>query len=148
MLGDLRTSAYAGADFGFASIDRLALPERFDESYLARVCHMSQVINFAVLYRVRLHSGMEGQYISAWSRVTKALRAERGGLGSRLHRGPEGIWYAYAQWASAEARSQAFAAGPVDAEAERLMQEAIAERLPEIVLEPVANYLLPMQDGT
>jgi hypothetical protein len=25
LLGDLRTSAYAGADFGFASIDRLAL---------------------------------------------------------------------------------------------------------------------------
>ena len=48
---------------------------------------------------------------------------------------------------SAQARSEAFAAGPVDAEAERLMQEAIAERLPEIVLEPVANYLLPVQDG-
>ena len=108
---------------------------------------MSQVMGFAVLYRVRLHPGMEVQYIDAWSRVTKALRAERGGLGSRLHRGPDGIWYAYAQWPSAQARTQAFAAGPVDAEAERLMQEAIAERLPEIVLEPVANYLLPVQDG-
>ena len=52
---------------------------------------MSQVMGFAVLYRVRLHPGMEVQYIDAWSRVTKALRAERGGLGSRLHRGPDGI---------------------------------------------------------
>ena len=109
---------------------------------------MFQLVGFAVLYRVRLRPGMEGQYINAWSRVTKALRAERGGQGSRLHRGPEGIWYAYAQWPSSQARSEAFAAGPVDAEAERLMQEAIAERLPEIVLEPVANYLLPVQDGS
>ncbi len=68
-------------------------------------------------------------------------------MGSRLHRGPEGVWYAYAQWPSAEARTQAFARGSVDSEAERQMSEAIAERLPEIVLEPVANYLLPVQDG-
>ena len=67
-------------------------------------------------------------------------------MGSRLHRGPEGVWYAYAQWPSAEARTSAFSSGPVDAEAEQRMQEAIAERLPEIILEPVANYLLAVQD--
>ncbi len=108
---------------------------------------MSAPLGFAVIYRMRLHPGMESQYISAWSTVTKRLRAERGGMGSRLHRGPEGIWYAYAQWPSAKVRTQAFALGSVDADAERQMDEAIAERLPEIFLEPVANYLLPLQDG-
>ncbi len=109
---------------------------------------MSAPLGFAVIYRVRLHPGMEAQYVSAWSTLTKRLRAERGGLGSRLHRGPEDIWYAYAQWPSAEARTRAFGLGTVDAEAERLMDEAIAERLPEIVLEPVANYLLSVEDGS
>ena len=108
---------------------------------------MSPEFRFAVIYRVRLRPGMEAQYVTAWSRVTELLRAERGGMGSRLHRGPEGVWYAYAQWPSAEARTRAFALGPVDVEAERQMQEAISERLPEIVLEPVVNYLLPVQDG-
>lgn len=107
---------------------------------------MSALFGFAVIYRARLHPGMESQYISAWSTVTKRMRAERGGMGSRLHRGPEGVWYAYAQWPSAEARSEAFALGPVDVEAERQMSEAIAERLPEIALEPVADFLLPVQD--
>lgn len=103
-------------------------------------------MGFAVVYRVRLHPGMAEQYIRDWSLVTRLLRSERGGGGSRLHRGPEGVWYAYAQWPSAAARAQAFALGPVDPEAQRI-NEAISERLPEIVLEPVANYLLAAQDG-
>ena len=98
---------------------------------------------FAVLYRVRLHPGMEHAYVSAWGRVTAALRTQRGGLGSRLHRGPDDIWYAYAQWPSAEARRAAFALGPVDEAAEKQMASAVAERLPEIVLEPMSDYLLP-----
>ena len=102
---------------------------------------MSKGPGFAVIYRVRLHAGMEQTYVSAWSRITKILQSERGGLGSRLHRGPEGIWYAYAQWPSAEARSAAFALGPVDAEAEKQMASAVATKFPEIILEPVADFL-------
>ena len=102
---------------------------------------MSQGPGFAVIYRVRLHPGMEQTYTAAWSRITQVLQSERGGLGSRLHRGPEGIWYAYAQWPSAEARRAAFVLGPVDTEAEHQMASAVAERFPEIVLEPVADFL-------
>ncbi len=97
---------------------------------------------FAVIYRMRLHSGKERQFVEAWSTLTKRLRAERGGLGSRLHRGPEGVWYAYAQWPSAAAREQAFAQGPIDPEAEQSMREAVAEQLPEIALDPVEDLLL------
>lgn len=94
-----------------------------------------------VLYRWRLHAGAEEAFVEAWSRVTELLRA-RGSLGSRLHRGSDGLWYSYAQWPSAEVRSEAFALGPVDAAASAQMQQAIAESLPEIILEPKADFLI------
>jgi hypothetical protein len=97
-----------------------------------------------VIYRWRLRPGMEATFTQAWSRVTELLRA-RGSLGSRLHRGAEGIWYGYAQWPSAKAREDAFAAGPVDEAATAQMRSAIAERFPEIILEPVADYLVPLR---
>jgi len=76
------------------------------------------------------------------ARITELYVARRGGLGSRLHKGPEGIWYAYAQWPSAEAREAAFAGGSLDAEAGLRMREAIAESFGEIALEPVSDLLL------
>ena len=101
---------------------------------------------FIVLYRWRLHAGAEASFTSAWSRVSALLLSERGSLGSRLHRGPDGIWYSYAQWPSAQAREQSAARGTVDADAARQMAEAIAESLPEIVLEPVADFMvLPLK---
>src|SRR5262249_6170770 len=98
--------------------------------------------SFTVLYRWRLHTGQEQSFVSAWSRVTELLKQQRGALGSRLHRGSDGIWYAYARWPSAEAREQAFAAGPVDVQASVGMRNAIAEALPEVVLEVVEDHLL------
>jgi len=104
---------------------------------------------FAVLYRWRLHPGTEESFIMAWSRISELLQSERGSLGSRLHRGADGLWYAYAQWPSAQTREEAFAQGSVDADAERQMREAVAERSPELVLESVSDYMvLPHRDGT
>ena len=97
---------------------------------------------FVVLYRWRLHPGSEDAFIQAWSRVTELLLL-RGSLGSRLHHGSDGIWYGYAQWPHAEARDEAFAPGSVDEDASTRMQSAIAERLPEILLDPVADFLVP-----
>lgn len=97
---------------------------------------------FSVLYRWRLHTGAEESFIEAWSRVSELLLARRGSLGSRLHRGPDGLWYSYAQWPSAEARERAFALEPVDAEAERGMREAILESLPELILESVSDFMV------
>lgn len=102
---------------------------------------------FVVLYRWRLHAGTEQAFVDGWSRITARLRAERGSLGSRLHRGPDGVWYGYAQWPSAESRAQAFAAGPVDADASRQMRESIAESLPELILEPVSDFLVLPPDA-
>ncbi len=103
---------------------------------------------FVVLYRWRLHEGADESFVKAWSRVSDLLLTERGSLGSRLHRGSDGIWYSYAQWPSAEAREKAFAQGPVDPEARRQMVEAIAESLPELILESVSDFMvLPSQQS-
>ena len=108
---------------------------------------MATEIGFAVIYRARIHPGKEDQYIAAWSRITQLLKAERGGLGSRLHRDADGIWYAYAQWPSAQARTDAFALPSLDPEAEAQVRDAILEYFPEIVLEPVVDHLVSF-DGS
>jgi len=61
---------------------------------------------FIVQYRWKLKPGKEQQFIDAWSIATKALR-ELGSFGSRLHKGPDDVWYGYAQWPSAQARDDA-----------------------------------------
>ncbi len=99
---------------------------------------------FIVLYRWRLRPGTEAVFAAAWSRVSELLKSERGSLGSRLHRGSDGLWYSYAQWPTAESRTKAFHIGPVDSEAGAAMDAAIAERLPEIFLEPVSDFLSPL----
>ena len=101
-----------------------------------------QTPRHCVIYRFRIREGFEQQFIDSWSRITLGLREHRGALGSRLHRGPDDIWYAYAQWPTAEARSRAFEGASVDAEAGELMREAVAENLPEIVLTPEADFLV------
>jgi hypothetical protein len=103
---------------------------------------------FAVLYRWRLHPGCETDFVEARSRVWVLLRAERGSLGSRLHRGADGIWYGHAQWPSSQAREAAFARGPADPRASMQMKRSIAEEFPEVILEPGPDFLLPFGDGT
>ena len=95
------------------------------------------------LYRWDLKPGLEEQFTSAWKRLTELLR-ERGSLGSRLHRGNDGIWYGYAQWPTADAREQAFA-GALDAVASRSMQEAVAHSHPVVLLSPISDDLLPLR---
>ncbi|MEP7157011.1 MAG: antibiotic biosynthesis monooxygenase [Betaproteobacteria bacterium] len=109
---------------------------------------MKDLPGLAVIYRWRLKPGMESQFVEAWSRITELYMAHRGGLGSRLHTGPDGIWYGYAQWPSAEARAAAFAGEPLDADASVRMRAAVAESLGEIVLTPVADYLIAAGVGS
>jgi len=94
------------------------------------------------LYRWRLHAGMEGVFVDAWSEATRALLAQ-GSLGSRLHRGDDGLWYGYAQWPDAGRRDAAFAtlgASPASAR----MRDCVAETLPPVALTPVADFLRPL----
>lgn len=102
-----------------------------------------EALGFCVIYRARIHHGKEAQYIAAWSRLTSLIRSERGGLGSRLHRGHDDIWYAYAQWASVEARAAAFKLPSVDPAAQAEVADAISEYFPEILMDPITDQLVP-----
>jgi hypothetical protein len=99
-----------------------------------------------VLYRWRLRRGSEASFVDAWSRITASLRGHAGSLGSRLHRGSDGLWYGYAQWPDDKTRQRAFA-GSLDPAAIEQMRTAVAETLPEVLLESVADFLV-LPDAT
>jgi len=86
------------------------------------------------MYRWRLKPELESQFAESWSQVTSYFLENFDSLGSRLHKGSDGIWYAYAQWKSDEDRSKAFLDSKNIAERQK-MQEAIEETFPEIRLE-------------
>jgi hypothetical protein len=94
-----------------------------------------------VLYRWKINVGMEQQFIEAWSERTAFIRESYDSLGSRLHRGNDGFFYGYAQWKSVEQREKAFQMQN-DSEAGKRMSEAIAETLPEIILETLTDFLV------
>jgi hypothetical protein len=96
---------------------------------------------FTILYRWRVTPEKEPQFIKAWSEITAFYRENFDSLGSRLHRGDDGIFYGYAQWKSAEDRENAFANSP-KTEAGKLMREAIEESFPEVRLEILSDYLI------
>jgi hypothetical protein len=96
---------------------------------------------FVVLYRWKLKPGLEQQFIECWSKVTTDLLL-RGSLGSRLHKGADGFWYAYAQWPNAQSRETASAStNSPDSSVQEGMRAAIAESFPPIFMEPVFDYL-------
>lgn len=96
---------------------------------------------FIVLYRWRIRTGFEQQFIDNWSEITAYYRENGGSLGSRLHRGNDGLWYAYAQWPSEDIRRHAFENKP-DHPASEKMREAIEESFEEVRLEIAADYLV------
>jgi hypothetical protein len=96
---------------------------------------------FIILYRWRIKPEKEAQFIEAWSEITAFYRENFDSLGSRLHRGDDGIFYAYAQWKSAEQRENAFQNAPAF-EARTRMREAIEENFEPVVLEKISDYLI------
>ena len=103
---------------------------------------------FAVIYRWRLVPGTEDVFREAWAEVTRSIILERGGLGSRLHRADDGTWMAYAQWRDRASWEAARAMPSAHPAASAAMAGCIDERLPPILLEPVADLLVPMAAGT
>lgn len=96
---------------------------------------------FIVLYRWKIKPEKEAQFIEAWSAVTHYFLKNWDSLGSRLHRGNDGIFYAYAQWKSAADRENAFE-NAVKLDAGERMKEAIEERYEPIILEELSDYLV------
>ena len=96
---------------------------------------------FIILYRWRIKPQFERQFVEAWSVITEFYLKNFDSLGSRLHRGNDGIFYSYAQWQSAEQREKAFAEVTELPEREK-MREAVEESFPEIRLETVSDFLI------
>ena len=103
--------------------------------------HLGEEIMFIVLYRWRIKPEKETQFIKAWAEVTDYFRQNWDSLGSRLHRGNDGLFYGYAQWKSASDRENAFA-NAIKLEASELMKDAIAESFEPIILEKLADFLV------
>lgn len=95
---------------------------------------------FCVIYRWRIKPELEEQFIENWSEITGVFVDKLGGKGSRLHRGEDGLFYAYAQWNCEEDRRKAFENFPQSVSSEK-MREAIIESFPEIKLESIADFL-------
>ncbi|MFG2296168.1 antibiotic biosynthesis monooxygenase [Streptomyces sp. NPDC048603] len=93
---------------------------------------------FAVIYRWRLREGMEDTFADGWHRVTKAIHAQCGSYGSRLHRADDGTWVAYARWPDAATRERCAVPDP---DGEALMRAAIEEYFEETRLELVDDLL-------
>ena len=96
---------------------------------------------FIVLYRWKIKPEKEAQFIKAWSEVTAYFLKNWDSLGSRLHQGNDGIFYAYAQWKSAADRENAFE-NAVKLETGERMKDAIEERYEPIILEELSDYLV------
>lgn len=96
----------------------------------------------AILYSWRIKPEKEPQFIESWSQITEFLRQHRGSLGSRLHRGNDGLFYGYAQWKSDEERQNAFQNSDQINDAVEKMRDSIIEKFPEIMLEPIADFLI------
>jgi heme-degrading monooxygenase HmoA len=90
---------------------------------------------FVILYRWRIKPEKETQFIEAWSEITAYYRENFASLGSRLHRGNDGIFYAYARWNSAEDREKAFNNSP-----------KFEESFPEVCLEIIEDFWIPRID--
>jgi len=103
---------------------------------------MPKTINFCVIYTFKVRPGKEESFIEGWSSLTEAIRETRGGMGSRLHKSDNGWWVAYAQWPDRQTweSSQTVYESP-DIEASNLMTEAIEDRVPPILLEPIIDLL-------
>ncbi len=94
------------------------------------------------LYKWKLIPSKEKQFIEAWSYVTKELRTNCRSLGSRLHKGDDGLYYGYAQWPDRDTRDQANLNHPEIDAARKQMKDAIEQSYPDIVLNPTADFLI------
>ncbi|MEM1189735.1 MAG: antibiotic biosynthesis monooxygenase family protein [Pseudomonadota bacterium] len=105
-------------------------------------------IGFCVLYRWDVVEGDEEQFLEAWRNVTADFSAFSGGLGSRIHRSEDDLWLAYTQWPSRAAWEGAELKTAEGREAMSIMSNAIAERLEPILVEPIADLLIPPPHAT
>lgn len=98
---------------------------------------------FGVIYRWSISPDREKDFVDAWCELTTLIRDEHGGLGSRLHRGPDGVWFAYAQWPSEDLWKRAKVASERMLALRRTLSETAKELPPESTGTVHVDLLIP-----
>lgn len=101
----------------------------------------SPKVGFVAIYRWRIYADQTDSFLAAWETVTRGIKAERGGLGSKIHRADDGTYVAYAQWPDRETWQAMGDQPSVDPVASKAMGAAIEESLPSLYLDPLADLL-------
>jgi hypothetical protein len=105
---------------------------------------------FVAIYRWRLHSEREHEFVANWQRITLGELAGGSG-GSSLFRNAQGIWVAVARWSSREARDEFFGkldGCDADSDMSARARLAVTERLPDEELESVLDCRAPFPELT
>jgi len=96
----------------------------------------------AYLYRWKIKLGQEERFRTSWTALTKAMRAECGSLGSRLHLANDGTWVGYAQWPDQNSRNSCKVNDPAAVLAQTEMKEIIEESFPALILDVKDDFLV------
>lgn len=96
---------------------------------------------FSAVYKFTVKPGHEERFRDAWRRLTEAIYARHGSLGSRLHRGQDGVWFAYAQWPSRQVWAEARTLPSADATAGAQMRECLDGPIDVVVGEACDDLL-------
>lgn len=57
---------------------------------------------FYVIYKFEVNPGLEMDFEQDWAALTHAFITHSNGMGSRLHKTPDGTYIAYAEWPNKE----------------------------------------------
>ena len=104
---------------------------------------------FCAVYRFEVRKDMEGQFTLAWRKLTELIYRHKGSLGSRLHRGSDGVFVAYAQWPTRKLWESPGGL-PVEADAVREQMKAACLSIEALHELDVVDDLLrgePWEDG-
>lgn len=97
---------------------------------------------YVAIYRWKLKHGTEEAFAGYWSEGTLLFRSEQRAWGSRLHRGDDGTYFAYAQWPDRELYHSKKNLSPRHTENLTKMRECIEESFPVIMGEVTHDLLL------
>ena len=97
---------------------------------------------FIVLYRWQLEPEKEQLFMEGWSELVHRNVEQMGALGSRLHKGEDGLWYAYSEWPSRRHWEIAQQFDDYHIPARQKMLEAILRQYDALVLTPRLDHLI------
>lgn len=97
---------------------------------------------YIAFYRWKLKPGSEATFQKCWEEGTLLFRSEQKAMGSRLHKGDDGTYFAYAQWPSREAYHAERSLSVEHQQTLLQMRECVAESFPVTLGEVMSDLLV------